>query len=586
MNWEIPLMILLVSLSFMSCTSQQSEFVPNELISESSIRTFSENSLILDDGSEVALPKGLSDTFNETEKVRSKANNSTSSDVIKNYLDRTVIERTTVVEVTSNEEYEDVFGNETPEYNITNHTSGLDTESVIEKVSESCVDDRTKPFCDRSPEELKKILENKSGTYEIVESVSVRQVPLEYFTFNETSYPSLLMDPLEVMVPQTMIDDEDDETFLGLMPLQAMQYTGPSYQQEVFIDGFTYGFELSYEKKYSWSAFGKELAMARLYSYIGYGLGLRIPFKTELNVHNSVMNSTEENFNAEISVEPLDLDAQGYSDAGLSNMHLFDGKELVLKFGAEAGAKIKMLGTTVYDSGFGKLIDNSRDFAPPLDGEMVNLGRLVFEGTDTGLYYGEEDLFVDGDIGISFNLKGERVKFDCEGVNTNCPSTINLESSESLNLSFDPLLFDQEDDFGKYTHFGIALTNPRYVSKANFGADFSIEAGVKVPTLGWKTVRTPWIELYSFDVDLPHLTRHSGTPNRLASVENKVYMDIPVFDNETLSLLGGPLALNSTSRCQKLQNLASEGQEVEGVEDEEINIYTEFGDAIGSITIE
>ncbi|MGM5481717.1 MAG: hypothetical protein ACQESE_04895, partial [Nanobdellota archaeon] len=32
--------------------------------------------------------------------------------------------------------------------------------------------------------------------------------------------------------------------------------------------------------------------------------------------------------------------------------------------------------------------------------------------------------------------------------------------------------------------------------------------------------------------------------------------------------------------------LASEGQEVEGVEDEEINIYTEFGDAIGSITIE
>ncbi|MFO7710134.1 MAG: hypothetical protein R6V53_00010 [Candidatus Woesearchaeota archaeon] len=568
--------IILMLLFLTACTNEET-LVPNELLMESPIQSFQEDSIILEDGSEIKIPANITKTFQETEELREKTETN-STDVVKTYRDRTVIERTTVVEIEDNEEYDEVFGNETPDYNKTNESKTLSETATIEKVQDACRNDRTMPYCDRSEEDLKKLLENKSGTYEILETVNVRKVPLNSLNITLGKTPEILMDPLDVMVPA-----DENETY-GFMPLQGMQYIGPSYQKEIFIDGFTEGFELSYEKKFTWNKFGKEVAMAKLFSYIGYGLGLRIPFQTELTIHNNVIDSDPGEFSAKIDLQPLDLDAEGYKEAGLSSFHLFDGKELVLEFGAQAGAKVKLLGHTVYNSNFGKMIDNSKDFTPPLGGERVNLGRLVFEGTDTGLYYGDDDVYVDGDIGITFNLKGEHVNFRCEGLNTVCED-FDITGKKTLDLSLEPVIHDQEDEFGKYANFGITLSNPRYKSKANFGAEFGIEAGVNVPYLGWRTVRTPWVELYEFDIDLPYLGRHDGTPGRLPSVENKAYMNIPTFDNTTLNLLGGPLALNITSRCQKLHDIVTEGAEVP-LDDEEINIYTTFGDAIGSVTID
>ena len=570
---KLMLLYVLLTIFLIGCENQ--ELVHNELIKESKIQSFQQDSIVLDDGSEMKIPANITKTFQETEELREKTETN-STDVVKIYRDRTVIERTTVVEIEDNEEYDEVFGNETPDYNKTNQSKTLSKTATIEKVQDACRNDRTRPYCDRSKEDLKELLENKSGTYEVQETVNVRKVPLNSLNITLGKTPEILMDPLDVLVPA-----DENETY-GFMPLQGMQYMGPSYQKELFIDGFTYGFELSYEKKFTWKKWGKEVAMARLFSYIGYGLGLRIPFETELTIHNNVIDSDPGEFSAKIDLQPLDLDAEGYKEAGLSSFHLFDGKELVLEFGAQAGAKVKLLGYTVYDSDFGKMIDNSKDFTPPLGGERVNLGRLVFEGTDTGLYYGDDDVYVDGDIGVTFNLKGEHVNFKCEGLNTDCED-IDVTDSKTLDLSLNPTIHDQEDEFGKYANFGITLLNPRYKSKANFGAEFGIEAGVDVPYLGWKTVRTPWVELYDFDVDLPYLSRHSGTPNRLPSVKNKAYQQIPIFDNVTL---GGPLAFNITSRCQKLHDIVTEGQELEGVDDEEVNLYTSFGDAIGSVTVQ
>ncbi|MGM5488843.1 MAG: hypothetical protein ACQESG_07890 [Nanobdellota archaeon] len=564
--------VILIPLLLTAC-SQEQEMTPNKLLMESKIQSFQHDSIVLEDGSKITVPANITNSFQETEEIREKTETD-STDVVKTYRDRTVIERTTVVEIEDNEEYDEVFGNETPDYNKTNQSKTLSKTAVIEEVQDACRNDRTRPYCEESEEDLKKMLENKSGTYEILERVNLRKVPVNRLNITLGKTPEILKDPLEVMVPA-----DENETY-GFMPLQGMQYMGPSYQKEIFIDGFTYGFELSYEKKFTWKKFGKEVAMARLFSYIGYGLGLRIPFQTELTIHNNVIDSDPGEFTAQINLQPLDLDAQGYKDAGLSSFHLFDGKELVLEFGAQAGAKVKLLGQTVFNSDFGRMIDNSKDFTPPLGGERVNLGRLVFEGTDTGLYYGDDDVYVDGDIGVTFNLKGEHVNFRCEGLNTECED-MDITESETLDLSLNPVIHDQEDEFGKYANFGITLLNPRYKSKANFGAEFGLEAGVNVPYFGWRTVRTPWVELYEFDIDLPYLGRHDGTPNRLPSVQNKAYQRIPVFENATL---GGPLAFNVTSRCQKLHDIVTEGAEVP-MDDEEINLYTTFGDAIGSVTI-
>ncbi|MBW2983227.1 hypothetical protein KY327_02895 [Candidatus Woesearchaeota archaeon] len=576
---KMIIMLLLVSVSLFIMGCAQEEYVENELLAEASIASFDGSTITTEDGDRITLNNDYTGLFNDTEALRDANEGLETEDVVREYHDRIVIEKTTEVEIQSPEEYEEVFGNETsgPE-----GSSGASIERIIEGFKEECGRGRTSVLCEQDEEYIKELFSNKTGTHTIKERLNIRKIPLESFDFETSKTPEFLGDPLEVKVPKRFLQGSEGSEEMGFMPLQGMQYGGPSFQKATFIDGFTYGFELSYEKDYSWTFFGEPVARARLYSYIGYGLGLRIPFETRLEVYNSVIDSDPGDFRATARVEPKDLDAQGYADAGLSEMHLFDGKELVLKFGATTGATVKLLGETVFDSDFGKMIDNSKDFTPPLDGERENLGRLVFEGTDTGLYYGDEDFSVDGDIGISFNLKGEHIRFDCLGVNTACED-FEVTDEKTMDLQLENVIHYEEDQFGKYANFGLQLSNPRYKSSANFGAEFRVEASVKVPHIGWKSVSTPWFELYEFDVSMPYLERHPGTINRLSSDENKAYMNIPTADNITFM---GEYALNVTSRCQKLDEIVPEGSEVEGVEDERVNLYTTFGDELGSMVIQ
>ncbi len=592
--------------------------VKNKLLADEKVTAIDGNTLVLEDGRHVELPVNVSGFFNDTSGGETR---------VKEYYDRVIVEHTTTrpgtlggspgsgsssgasgttggsgtggagTSGTGTSGSGSSGGTGTGGAGTSGSGTGgvngtvkfnLSLDDAIMRFKQRCVGG---PLCDLSPDQLKDLLENKSdpdnqSTVEITDRLQISKIPR--FDFDDVLRDRpLLQDPDALFVPAGLAELEpwvpnEEWSLRGFQPLQ---YAGLASYDGLFITGFTYGYELTKTKTVRWRFAGRIVASVELGAYAGYGVGVRLPFETTVQLP-ALRSSDDPWMNLSVTVEPRNLDADAYRDAGIGLHQLFDGKELVLKSGVDLWATAKVLGSTVADFHVGKILDNSRDFTPPLGNQRVDFGRLVFHGKDTGLWYGSEGFYTEGNIGVEAVVGGRSFELDVEPVHLrHAPTSLTFTTAGTQSFHVEANApGEHEDENGRYGFYGVILDNPRYAPFVDLTLQFSMRAVLDTKQFGTYDVDVPWIDLYSFDVNLPYLDRHEGTMRSLHADQNKEYVIIHSLDDleDAMERLAGERA----DACAALQDVVDVGARVDQLEDARLNLYTFSGEPIGNVRIE
>ncbi len=530
---------------------------PNSLLATARISEMSGSSLTLEEGVTLDFDRDLERLFAQSDSFRDElaARNLSPriEDVVEEYDDRLRIMKRTIVDVTpENADLLEERPADVPPSDEGSPLSEVDDPAFIGGFVDGYLDGcRDGPLCRLSREELLATLEEKDGEYEVVETIDLNKIPIPLDGLGfRLNHSNLRQEP-------RMVD------LAGLKPLAPASGTpeplftvkeellriGPVSERQRFLNGFTFGLDYGYSYAKSWKKVGETVASIEVYTYLGYGLGLRLPLETTATLSKGTAFSNDPSLNGTVALRTLDLDAAGYRELGVPEQLIYDGKELVLQIGAVSGAKIRLLGQTLFDQEQGAMIDNNRDFTPPLGAERVNLGTLVFPGTETGLYYGADNYYVAANLGLGFDLAGTKVTMRCaEESLMGCPERLVFTSQgqESFPLRILPDEYAFKDEHGNYSLYGIILDDVAYHPRAVFDFKVALEGGINTGKylFKWVKVTTPWISVYTLGIDLPSLDRHPGTPARLALDQNRVYLRKTV---RNATLLLPPLNLTNES---------------------------------------
>ncbi|MCW5580205.1 MAG: hypothetical protein KIS72_02550 [Luteimonas sp.] len=246
-------------------------------------------------------------------------------------------------------------------------------------------------------------------------------------------------DPLRLLPPQGL---------LGITRAQKMEHR---IEEHIYLTGFTLGREYEWSKGVSvsikWCLIGcKETYYVKLYAGFNYGFGLRFPVAMGGSYHYEAKGH-ERTATFVPAFRTIDGSAADYRAAGLPNDKLFDGKELVLQAGANAGLKFRLPVVGSSGVGFSVNVDLTRDlpapyasgqFVPPMPGQSSPPAEMRFENVD--LIGGLANLGVAGGKvfpAIKFDLRSDKLEFRLTDTRTQEVQTMS-RSGRAYPLSVDP----------------------------------------------------------------------------------------------------------------------------------------------------
>ncbi|WP_456451801.1 hypothetical protein [Hydrogenimonas sp.] len=420
----------------------------------------------------------------------------------------------------------------------------------------------TDKLCKLSKNELKKLFANKTGTFVVEEKVVVNKkpayvdvkklqlrlpskpivtltapahlskhdiVPIDYSKKARLPKLAKKLDRVPGVVKENM--KKPHAKISQQMAHYNPHLGGTASVGKKFLNGFTLGGEYSYTYRERYKKGGKEIYLVELWAYLGAGIGLRLPYEMLVRMGPERL---EKGSDAKVSIyfEAKDFTAKEYREVGLPNYQVFDGKEFVLRYGAQIGAKLKVLGETVFDSALGKKVDNSRDFTTPLGGERAPIKKVVLHGKDIGLYYGNtQSFYVEGNLRFDLFLVGEELRMKLEGYH--CRPDITTLHARKREEAWPSIKLKEigrgitersHDDYGEYVPFGIVLKKPEYESDIAIDTLMSMRANINCGKwIGWKHVDTPWLHVYTFELDMPTLDAHSGTVSKIEIRSGRYY---------------------------------------------------------------
>lgn len=272
---------------------------------------------------------------------------------------------------------------------------------------------------------------------------------------------------------------------------------GPYY----FLTGFTIGHD------YEWN-WGSQITINwclvdcgstygfNLYAGFNYGFGLRFPIQAQFKYHTVVHPNNSAESNLVSTLEPVLGTDDNFFSAGISADQLYDAKELVAQFGANAGFDVN-LGVLNADPSFEINEDFTKwlpgafkngVFTPPAPGTHGLDGQFVFNQLDL-----LDDLLNFGVIGgqvfpeINVNLHSNKLEFTLNDEVLKRQTILN-SNTQAVKLGATPI------PAGSYSHFSVG--NPVY----NVG--FTLTPGLR-PNI-WVDIAV-WSDSWGFDIWFPQL---------------------------------------------------------------------------------
>ncbi len=377
-----------------------------------------------------------------------------------------------------------------------------------------------------------------------------------------------------------------------LTQTEVNKITTSKYAQKL-LNGFTLG----EQKSYNWSTkisvdtylFGEiDIFEFDFSFYYLYAVWIRIPMEIKWTIQDSMVHDyalewedSETDFKTEVKINTLNGDSNFYKDVWIKDEHIYDGQELVLKFGSGikfhvrtpitshiryeiklASLLVDQIKDWLLKMGISEkeiqkfkddnLIDLSKDFTPPFGGNnMLRLLQLESNPIVLLSIYGIDLL---GKIGLKVDIDG-RVTAKCETVNSNggCPAGDGAKEVDigtkgtSINIWYDSsrIHFDTEnnysgngkavyngneainDDLWFYSKFGIKLNDFKYHPILLLTLYALVGVGIPdIPYIWDLVVWSPEIDIYTlkFSSDDLYLGTHSGTNGVFdMSSKNKIY---------------------------------------------------------------
>jgi hypothetical protein len=299
------------------------------------------------------------------------------------------------------------------------------------------------------------------------------------------------------------------------------------------LNGFTLGGEFSYSKSFKWKKGGRTIARTDLWAYLGMGFGVRLPYETMLIV-NGKLCPEKNSAKVTAAFEAKNFGAAEYREVGVPGYQVFDGKEFVAKYGAEIGAKIEVGSVTLFNGSLGKKVDKSKDFTTPMGGKAQPIRDIVIHGKDIGLFYGDgKTYYLEGNIKLDFYLVGRNLYFKVKGIHSQ-PTTERVvfgKEEDEVRFSLEKVgygVHPKEDGIGYYTNYGVGLYDPKYESDVRITTSLNLLGAVNTGKylFGWVDVETPWLALFTYDVDIPELGAHSNTKSEIVIKGCKKYVKL------------------------------------------------------------
>lgn len=282
--------------------------------------------------------------------------------------------------------------------------------------------------------------------------------------------------------------------------------------------------------------------------YAWYWVGIRIPLDYKVEVNKDRLEKwVQENYSIKVNIDTVDKDKTWFSKAIWENK-AFDWKEAVLEAGAYARWRVILFDKTVFNEQIWWKKDWwSSKKMPFWDSNKLKIFDWTVKWNEIWL-----EIVLYG-VHISWDLKANwyinwNISYECRNVSSvpidwdalNCKDlmdtkikdeevtdiNINSDSKTSvLNLKWNSQKFYYKNDLWVYQKYGASLSNFKY--KSDFEVDLSLRWKVGVDTwdyFGWFWLETPWLKVYTFDLDLPTLKAHDWYSQKTIDLYENNYL--------------------------------------------------------------
>jgi hypothetical protein len=233
-----------------------------------------------------------------------------------------------------------------------------------------------------------------------------------------------------------------------------------------------------------------------LYAGFNYGFGLRFPIEAQFKYHTVVHPNNTAESSLTSTLEPIQANAQQFLATELDPGQLFDAKELVAQFGANAGFDVN-LGVVNANPNFEIGEDFTKWLPAPLTNGVFTPPAPGTGGLNSKFVFNQFDLLDDllnfGVIGgqvfpeINVNLHSNKLEFTLNDEVLKRQTILNT-NTQSVKLGATPI------PAGSYSHFSVG--NPVY----NLG--FTLTPGLR-PNI-WVDLAV-WSDSWGFDIWFPQL---------------------------------------------------------------------------------
>lgn len=280
--------------------------------------------------------------------------------------------------------------------------------------------------------------------------------------------------------------------------------------------------------------------------YAGYWVGIRIPIDVKIEQSKDRLEKwVSENYNVKITADTVDKDKEWFQDALWDNK-AFDWKEAVLEAWAYAKWWIELFEQTVFNEQIWWKKDwwSNRKF-PFWSNEKLKIFSWIVEWNEIWLevilYWVhiswdlKVDWYISWDITyecrtlasqwLDWNALNKCKDLDSTSLKDKDIPDIILDpktKTDTLNLKWDSEKYYYKNSLWVYQKYWVELQRFKY--KPDLNIDLSLRWKVWIDTwdyFGWFWLKTPWLKVYTFELDLPTLQAHSWySPKSISTYEN------------------------------------------------------------------
>lgn len=284
--------------------------------------------------------------------------------------------------------------------------------------------------------------------------------------------------------------------------------TEQTHDTRYLINGFTWGKQYNWAKKFGGCAFFGPCVYAKPYAEVGYGLGLRIPLKVDMDMKRVIKTSNGQlvSFTPTIDINPIDANSTMYSSAGMRQDQLFGGKELVAQASAKVGLKYKVLGSSGNPNksvgvDLTNYLSSKGNFAPPDTGSSAPIGT-AWSPDISGGYFNYGVVGATFHAGAKFEMNGKGLMAQADISDAGARGELNMISS-TFPASYKPAVIDGRSY--------LKVANPLYDASWSATPGFRAKAFVDVWVYSATKNYEFWLDELKIETSNYRFSTHEGT---------------------------------------------------------------------------